>query len=464
MRGQTIAVEKKIKYLGIVLDHRLLWNAHVEYITEHTGHICNTFASIARGRWGLASEAMDAIYNQIFVPIITYACGSWGWSTCRVHIKRKLIAAQRKALLHITRAYRTTPNSSLQVLARKMPIDKHISLQTKVWHLKWGSTIHTATQEINHHDLECAIHFSRSNHPAIPNKLNFFQPEHTDLTVYTDGSKCNNNVGSGFVAYLNNTEIASERYRLGADCTVFQAEMYAISMAVAWTASNYDSQTVTIITDSESSIAALKNHCDHPISTSIHSDINKSSNIYSIYWTRAHQGTLGNERADELAKSACEDNNLPIVYSKINIKTIKNIIRNDLLDLWQEDWDRQNHPITHQLIPNIKTFLAIPWYRPTQRTSQFLTNHGRFYSYLARFVNSPTFSCSLCDVEDGCLHYLLTCPMLELERHLLRTSMETHGYHWPENLHGIMNNSDTYAALLHLIDMYFKRTTVAAFN
>ncbi|XP_067135117.1 uncharacterized protein, partial [Centruroides vittatus] len=402
---------------------------------------------------------MEIIYNHIFVPIITYACGSWGWAVRKVHIKRKLITAQRSALIHISRAYRTTSNTALHVLSKKAPIDKCISLQEKIWHLRWGYNIQSTGNTIYHQDLECAVHFAHTKHPSSPHNLNFLPSDFTDIEIFTDGSKNTTSVGSGYVAYHNNNEIASGQYRLGTDCTVLQAEMIAIQMAVAWADSNFTHRSIDIISDSASSIALLKKRSHHLISTIIHDTIDNSSNSYHILWTRAHQGTPGNERADALARTAGENGNLPITYNQLTIKTIKTILWKDLIISWQQDWDTYNHPTMHDFIPNIEHFLNSRWYRPGQRISQFLTNHGSFHSYLKRFINKPNPNCSICGVMDGSQHYIYDCPMLELERFQLKTTIEAHCGTWPIDCDKIFDNKDTYEAFMTLINNYFVRTT-----
>ncbi|XP_023238795.1 uncharacterized protein LOC111637519 [Centruroides sculpturatus] len=366
--------------------------------------------------------------------------------------------------MHITKAYSTTPNPSLQILARKAPIDSYIRLQEKIWQLKWGNTIHVNNQQIHRQELERPVQFADIKHPASLKKLNFSRPDDADIQIFTDGSKTNSNVGSSYVVYRDNVETASGQFKLGAGCTAFQAEMYAIKMAIAWSDSNYTNTKVSIISDSQSSIALLNSQASHPISASIHDIINNSNNIYHVSWTRAHQGTLGNERADILAKTASEDDNLRICYNSPTIKTIKNMLWKDLLQQWQHDWNTLNHPITHKFIPNIELFLSNNWYKPCHRMSQFLTNHGRFQSYLARFIGAANSDCPLCGVDDSSDHYIFNCPMLDHERHFLRSSMEAHGYRWPNESHGILDNKDAYEALTRLISAYFYRTTVPGYK
>ncbi|XP_023216838.1 uncharacterized protein LOC111619360 [Centruroides sculpturatus] len=317
---------------------------------------------------------------------------------------------------------------------------------------------------INSSDFESSIDYALTRHPATPNLITFSQPEHANIEIYTDGSKADSKVGSGFIAFHNSNEIASGRYRLGKHCSVLQAELFAIKMAVTWSVTNYTNNTVAIISDSASSISLLQSATGHPISNEIKDIINNTNNCYFIYWTRAHQGTPGNERADALAKSAGDDTNLPISYTKLTSKTVKNLLWKDLIISWQQDWNDINHHTTYNFIPLIEPFILSRWYKPCHRASQFLSNHGRFNSYLTRFTNASNPNCSLCGVEDGSRHYFFDCPMLEPERLCLKLTIEAHGGIWPTDCTRIFDYEDTYDAFLTLITKYFVRTTVNAYS
>jgi hypothetical protein len=53
-------------------------------------------------------------------------------------------------------------------------------------------------------------------------------------TVYTDGSKTEQPVGAGTVAVKDSREIHTDTQRLNIECTVFQAELCGIRIAIDW--------------------------------------------------------------------------------------------------------------------------------------------------------------------------------------------------------------------------------------
>jgi len=54
------------------------------------------------------------------------------------------------------------------------------------------------------------------------------------VIIFTDGSKTENQVRTSMVAVKGSGEIHINTQRLSIMCTVFQAELYGISMAVDW--------------------------------------------------------------------------------------------------------------------------------------------------------------------------------------------------------------------------------------
>ncbi|XP_023238756.1 uncharacterized protein LOC111637486 [Centruroides sculpturatus] len=345
MNNQSIKVEKCIKYLGVWLDFRLSWDIHIKYIAKRTSLIFHAFSQIARKGWGLNSEGLSVIYDHIYVPIITYGCLCWGDAAQKVHLHRKLISSQRKALLLITRAYRTAPNSSLQVISRKPFITEIIRMERSIWSLKNGNDISTPSCNIQACNYEYLSPYTQAIPPHINNLIGNSPPLNPDLVIYTDGSGHNNSIGCAFVAYCNNMEIYSQQNRLHNTCTAFQSEILAINMAINWIEQRYTENSIHIITDSSSAIELICGTKLHPIATSIRHLILHSSNSYHITWTRGHQNTEGNKRADQLAKAAAVDDSLTIIYNKISHDRVRKIMYKDVLSRWQSSWSqRHNEP------------------------------------------------------------------------------------------------------------------------
>ena len=81
-----------------------------------------------------------------------------------------------------------------------------------------------------------------------------------EVTVYTDGSKTEH-VGAGMVAVKDSREIHTETQRLNNECTVFQAELCGIRMAIDWLQNQRKkASTYAINVDSKAALLAIANN------------------------------------------------------------------------------------------------------------------------------------------------------------------------------------------------------------
>ena len=71
--GEPIQQKVQVKILGIIIDSKLTWRAHVKYIIEKAAKVIEIIKRIAAPTWGLNPEIGLHIYKMAFEPIITYA-------------------------------------------------------------------------------------------------------------------------------------------------------------------------------------------------------------------------------------------------------------------------------------------------------------------------------------------------------------------------------------------------------
>ena len=127
------------------------------------------------------------------------------------------------------------------------------------------------------------------------------------VKVYADGLKLGGRVGAGFYEEYPNNSPKQAFFHLGIYCTVFQAEVLAISgVAKNLLLEKIHNQTIVALVDCQAAIKALIKCTVTSITVfNCIRNLNQlgKQNHVSIAWIPGHVGVHGNEVADYLAKS-----------------------------------------------------------------------------------------------------------------------------------------------------------------
>ncbi|CAL1296084.1 unnamed protein product [Larinioides sclopetarius] len=184
--------------------------------------------------------------------------------------------------------------------------------------------------------------------------------------------------------------------------SVFQAELVGIREAIKY------ASTTTIDTkirsDSQASLKVIANTKTSPIARQIQNLLLKCNNV-RLGWIKAHIRHVGNERADDLAKSAITSIEATTIKIPIPRSCLKRNLK-EALSEWQTQWDDEtrNGQTTHQVIPKVEG-KSHNWPR---QLIQFVTGHGPFPAYLHRFGIHPDSYCA-CGEEGTPFHYATSC-------------------------------------------------------
>ena len=102
-------------YLGLVIDQRLKWDKHVQYLRKDCQRRLTLFKHISHADWGADTKSLLRIYQSFIPPKIEYGVEAYG-SACASTLA-KLEPIQNQGLRTATGAFRTSPIDSLEVLA-----------------------------------------------------------------------------------------------------------------------------------------------------------------------------------------------------------------------------------------------------------------------------------------------------------------------------------------------------------
>ncbi|KAK2707656.1 hypothetical protein QYM36_015372 [Artemia franciscana] len=88
--GIEIPVKDKVKYLGAILDRKLLWSDHVRQKINSAKHYSARLLTVAKSTWNLNPHALRMLYKSVNESHILYACSIWISALRKKNIQRML--------------------------------------------------------------------------------------------------------------------------------------------------------------------------------------------------------------------------------------------------------------------------------------------------------------------------------------------------------------------------------------
>ena len=449
--NEEIPFQTEVKYLGLILDSKLLWKKHIlNKIGKAKRHLMSFHRAINL-KYGPRPALMKLSYTCIVIPALTYGCHVWG-DRCKLKsISSSLEKLNRLASLLIASAAPSTPTKGMEIIYDMMPlkiwIEKRASnimarlndqLST-TWDgqgrykrngiiARWKSFSPQISEHIRKSDRIPTKLVSERNfkvHP--PDKGREEKIEAKEICCYTDGSLLNGRAGCGIHTTHLNRVIYNGNFYLGTNTTVFQAEVTAIEKSASWLSdNNYQHKTITFFTDSQACMAALNNLTKN--SKTVDKCINALNklgtyNKIHIKWIKAHVGTPGNECADFLAKKGStlgeghsRDMSVPLIKVKRDIEIF-------YYKRWYQTWHDYQHArqtkIWFQKPDQIKSKKLFGLNRENLSLMiQFLTGHNKLKRHrnIQNNINDP-HSCRLClEEEESSHHVIAECPATQYFR------------------------------------------------
>ncbi|XP_055951697.1 uncharacterized protein LOC129987789 [Argiope bruennichi] len=417
--GQRVLAVPEISYLGVKWDSGLTFHSHFKSRKMEMDSFTYKISCIA-GKWfSRQPQLLKKMYKGAMEPKLLYGHGAWGHRLKLKSFCTFLNMVQRRPLLAIARAYRTVSTDALQVLTGLPPLDlKAIEMYSRFLILRANQSVTVHSQEFDPGDYVSYVS-PYETHPAFNEGISFdlLEPTGNGLEIFSDGSGLNDRIGSAMVVLYFGQQIHSERRRMSDHCTVYQAELIGLKLALEFCLTLTTTRVVNIYSDSRSSLQSLADPSNtHPLVVEVRKLCRKAKaeRRVQLHWVKAHVGYFGNELADAEAKAASELENVDIEYqmSQKSLKTELNVLT---VQAWQDRWDLSEKGRTTSLfLPLVNTRRHL-W----GDVVELLSGHGRFPAYLYRFGIVDDDLCSCGEVGDGD-HYLLRCPLTSSLRARLR--------------------------------------------
>jgi len=187
---------KNIKYLGITTDTKLNFREHIISTTNKCTQLINTLAKSAKLNWGLKQEALNTIHKGAILPLLLYGAPVWV-RAMEKNCNRTLYSRVQGVMnIKIAKAYCTTSNDALYILTGNAPVELKTEEAANLYRITKDRQNHLMAHETEHQD---------STHPADTARITEQNEtrEHT-IHIYTEGSKTEEAVGSGFAIYIQN--------------------------------------------------------------------------------------------------------------------------------------------------------------------------------------------------------------------------------------------------------------------
>jgi len=184
--------------LGIMLDSKMDWFPHTQYLENKLLHIRNNLVRCSRATCGLSYANLVTIYKFAILPTVTYAAETWHSSISK-GAKNKLQQIQRSFLLFLTKAYRTVSLEALSANAGIMSIDQALNLYKDKRAITRRQPTNAVITQLKRIETPTKMREAHPIDSCIQVELTVTEGT-AEVSIYTDGSKTEHHVGAGMVA------------------------------------------------------------------------------------------------------------------------------------------------------------------------------------------------------------------------------------------------------------------------
>lgn len=417
-----IEPKEALRWLGLWLDRKLTFKAHVTKWASTAGTVANILKSITGSSYGPSPAYARQAVKACVEPMLLYGLEAWfpgftnqGKSTSTGYLADRMNRVYLKAIRAAIPAWKTTPLAALHRESGLPPITQLLESSRR----RFAARLQSLDPL---HPLAARLANPASNKPTrlqrtwallpkaprpeltppippatfeTPSKREakeafenwfLFLPQ-KDLTVFSDGSKTEDGVGYGYSIWRGGKEVAAGYGGLKS-AEVFDAEAVGAIEGLQH-ALHFTTHRVPIHSCLDNT-AVVRGFLGKPSESSQKAFLDfqrlaKEHGGVDIRWSPGHMGIEGNEAADAYAKLGCSSSPRDEPPTLANVKaTSKAQSRTDFQQWWNNEMPEAYQPLELKAALGCPKELALPR-AILHHLLAARTGHGDFAEYHERF-------------------------------------------------------------------------------
>jgi hypothetical protein len=190
VNNKSLEQVHRLKYLSILIDCKLTFREHINYMTEKCTKQVFTLSRLAKLNWELNHAALKTIYTGGILPLHLYGAPEWMKALDKTSYKLKLVRVQRLISIKMVKTYRMVLNEALCILTGSTPIAIKIQEAAQLYQLTRGSRKEEAMINLD-------TRVKHWLHPAETTSILMDNNKDTNtIQIFTDRSKTEQGVGA----------------------------------------------------------------------------------------------------------------------------------------------------------------------------------------------------------------------------------------------------------------------------
>ena len=476
LNGEKIETVNQFKWLGITIDRKLTFKAHIRQLKKTCAKRLNIMKMLCGANFGPKPDFLMEFYIKYIRAKLEY--GGIIYMAASKSLLEELETIQYSALRTAFGARKTTPRSFLEsesgieklgsrrdiatlkflrktwISDQSNPIKSRMLKEGRLW-CSWKKLfgIVRAKEIMEEFQMDCQLTsmlrvsnmFITPQWKSIPYQCNteFEKWDNLDydqsfkmtkemqyldtVDIFTDASKVDNRVGAAFVIPSKNIV---KLIKLSDVTTVFQAEVVAIAKAVRYIIDlGPTGEKYRICSDSKSGLEAIKNiYLANKVAPEVifcHEELQKllkKGVTITLDWVPGHANINGNEMADTAAKQAStEDGQTFVDITPRMVNQIGEVIKKLRIKTFE---DSRVFSTNMLVIQKKERQFEKKIYGPLSKSEarvifRLRSGHAGIQKYRARFYNEDP-RCAFCGNEETVEHLLFECTGTEDRRKNIR--------------------------------------------